>query len=467
MTDTTREGHVSVHIVEDEMANIPGELNMGRQLSEDKMVADVQKQLIKLSEVQNNVESLVAMGFERDIAQIALIYTDTIDSALEYLTADKAVDKHNFIRGDREDLCAICFLNLSLHTSAVVKGFEEEEKQAVIRNFAAERQVVKPVEVKENKDDERLCTICFCPVESEDQLAVLSCSHFFCRECISRWIESRTNDGKIAGKFIFCPNDACRSPFEDAEIQKFASEETLAKYQRIQTNHLVERNPNARWCPNPKCSKPVYRKGTVGCGCCGCTSSGTSECEHCGTQCCFECGNPPHGRFQSCPKIADENMINWAGDDVSKCPKCKVIILRTDGCNHMTCNCGHEFCWVCGGDYSKIHFQPLNPFGCPGMHGASSLGSFLIPCTRTPIGRFFFRLMMIFVVLVGVPIWIVLQFALCPLWCVFWLVLSPRLICEWWCETFWRWFDSSDGPVMYCAFWPILCCMCTYGECQN
>jgi hypothetical protein len=245
--ETTREGHVSVQILDDDTTNVP----FGRRLSDEKVVADVQKELIKYSEVQSNIEKLTAMGFDKDMASMALIYADTIDLAIEYLTADKAVDKHNFIRGDHEELCAICFQNRALHTSTVVNGGDEEEKKQFVRKLSSERKIVVPVEAKEHKEDERLCTICFCPVEFDDQMAILSCSHFFCRDCISKWIESRTNEGKIAGKFIFCPNDACRKPLEEAEIQKFASEEIWAKYQRIQTSHLVERDPNARWCPNP------------------------------------------------------------------------------------------------------------------------------------------------------------------------------------------------------------------------
>ena len=35
----------------------------------------------------------------------------------------------------------------------------------------------------------------------------------------------------------------------------------------------------------------------------------------------------------------------------NNCPKCEIPIDRISGCYHMTCTCGHEFCWYCLKDY--------------------------------------------------------------------------------------------------------------------
>ena len=34
-----------------------------------------------------------------------------------------------------------------------------------------------------------------------------------------------------------------------------------------------------------------------------------------------------------------------------RCTRCKFIVFKNDGCNHMTCRCGYEFCYVCGGKH--------------------------------------------------------------------------------------------------------------------
>jgi hypothetical protein len=45
----------------------------------------------------------------------------------------------------------------------------------------------------------------------------------------------------------------------------------------------------------------------------------------------------------------------------------------------MSCSiCGHEWCWLCGSDYSDRHFSPLNPFGCAGLQNRDDVGNFRI-----------------------------------------------------------------------------------------
>jgi ariadne-1 len=53
---------------------------------------------------------------------------------------------------------------------------------------------------------------------------------------------------------------------------------------------------------------------------------------------------------------AESENISWIRANTKKCPKCHRAIEKNQGCNHMVCSkaggCGHEFCWLCLGDWS-------------------------------------------------------------------------------------------------------------------
>ena len=44
-----------------------------------------------------------------------------------------------------------------------------------------------------------------------------------------------------------------------------------------------------------------------------------------------------------------------AQTQVCPSPNCQFTIEKNDGCNHVTCRCGHHFCWVCGEEWSRQH----------------------------------------------------------------------------------------------------------------
>ena len=39
------------------------------------------------------------------------------------------------------------------------------------------------------------------------------------------------------------------------------------------------------------------------------------------------------------------------------------MIERTEGCNHMTCKCGNQFCYVCGANWNTAHYGNHNANG--------------------------------------------------------------------------------------------------------
>jgi len=46
----------------------------------------------------------------------------------------------------------------------------------------------------------------------------------------------------------------------------------------------------------------------------------------------------------------------WVGAHTRPCPRCGTGVLKAGGCNHIRCACGHDWCFVCGGQYQQGHF---------------------------------------------------------------------------------------------------------------
>ena len=63
--------------------------------------------------------------------------------------------------------------------------------------------------------------------------------------------------------------------------------------------------------------------------------------------CASGCGRIYHGNAP-CTVSLDEASAAFIQESSKPCPQCGVHIHKTDGCNHMTCRCRCEFCWICG-----------------------------------------------------------------------------------------------------------------------
>ncbi|KAH7654483.1 E3 ubiquitin ligase RBR family protein [Dioscorea alata] len=91
------------------------------------------------------------------------------------------------------------------------------------------------------------------------------------------------------------------------------------------------------------------------------STTGCLECPQCHTLACVNCGAPWH-YTRTCEEyynlVAEDGEVddpdlgqlaqsnNWR-----RCQQCRQLIELTDGCHHMICRCGHEFCFSCGAEY--------------------------------------------------------------------------------------------------------------------
>jgi len=132
-----------------------------------------------------------------------------------------------------------------------------------------------------------------------------------------------------------------RSLVKDKSIQ--------SRYLRYITDCFVQCNRNLTWCPEPDCNHVIQT-----------TSPGEKLviCQ-CGREFCFKCSESWHAPLTCLylkkwlKKCADDSETShWINAHTKECPRCKIVIEKNGGCNHMVCRsstCKYEFCWTCLG----------------------------------------------------------------------------------------------------------------------
>uniref|UniRef100_A0A7S4WAG2 RBR-type E3 ubiquitin transferase n=1 Tax=Alexandrium monilatum TaxID=311494 RepID=A0A7S4WAG2_9DINO len=286
--------------------------------------------------------------------------------------------------------------------------------------YAQARQFASPAGGGSPRAAPEICTICY-EEQAPEHSFRLSCGHAWHRECLQRYVESNTEAGQVPVKCVYCG-----LPLKDGEIQELAGPAAFAKYQRFARNAEVETDPTLRWCPTPGCETVLRREAggsrvtpapalsattalMVAAGLAawaarglglswelqaassllalalalgraharGCHGDSDSrqgfgvQCPSCEQASCFDCGSAWHAG-QSCEEVAEQELASWAaGRNVGRCPRCRSMIEKNLGCNHMTCRaCKCQFCWLCSREWSHSHVCiGFSTSHCEGMLG--------------------------------------------------------------------------------------------------
>ncbi|KAI6841734.1 hypothetical protein KC340_g1232 [Hortaea werneckii] len=162
-----------------------------------------------------------------------------------------------------------------------------------------------------------------------DKFCQVPCEHWYCDDCLQRLFNAILTDQSLF------PPRCCQQPFEYAAIKPHLPEELAAQFE-AKKEELG--NKNRIYCSRPTCSAFIrmdHRDGRV------------AVCPDCKSETCMTCKGPMHE--DECPvDEALESVLKVAEDeDWQRCPDCKGMIELTFGCNHMTCPCSAEFCYVC------------------------------------------------------------------------------------------------------------------------
>ncbi|GAP89465.1 putative IBR finger domain protein [Rosellinia necatrix] len=188
--------------------------------------------------------------------------------------------------------------------------------------WAASRQVGKTRQ-------RRSCEACGEP----KHFAALSrapCQHEYCRQCLSRLFQDAMVDESLF------PPRCCKQPIPLDKSQLFL-DANVARQFRQKAVELA--TPNRTYCHNTDCAAfipPANCRHT------------TATCGECRGQTCTACKGAWHAG--DCPNDEQlQQVIRLAREQGwQRCQNCWGMVELNTGCNHMTCRCGFQFCYVCG-----------------------------------------------------------------------------------------------------------------------
>ncbi|KAG8488681.1 hypothetical protein CXB51_016639 [Gossypium anomalum] len=221
-------------------------------------------------------------------------------------------------------------------------------------------QVTQPVEQNESKSVKETCVICLEDTDSGSMFSVDGCMHRYCFSCMKQHVEVKLLHGMVPK----CPHEGCKSKLIVDSCRKFLTPkmiETLKQRMKEASIPVTERV----YCPYPRCSTLMsrsealeYSKDAL----VGAERSGARKCLKCHALFCINCKVPWHSnmtcqdykRKNPLPPVEDLKLKSLARMNLwRQCVKCNHIIELSEGCYHMTCRCGYEFCYNCGAEWKN------------------------------------------------------------------------------------------------------------------
>ncbi|XWS71332.1 hypothetical protein CRYUN_Cryun03dG0129200 [Craigia yunnanensis] len=221
-------------------------------------------------------------------------------------------------------------------------------------------QVTRPIEQNHGKTVKETCVICLEDTDFGCMFSVDVCMHRYCFSCMKQHVEVKLLHGMVPK----CPHEGCKLELTVDSCRKFLTPKMIETFkQRIKEASI----PIAEklYCPYPRCSALMsrsevseYAKDAL----VGAERSGTRKCLKCHGLFCINCKVPWHSnmtcedykRKNPHPPAEDLKLKSLATMNLwRQCVKCNHMIELSEGCYHMTCRCGYEFCYNCGAEWKN------------------------------------------------------------------------------------------------------------------
>ncbi|KAJ1272557.1 hypothetical protein BS78_06G211400 [Paspalum vaginatum] len=200
-------------------------------------------------------------------------------------------------------------------------------------------------------EDVHLCMICLTQTKGSNFIR-LPCRHLFCVKCMETLCRLHVKEGSLFQ--LVCPDTKCKVSIPPYVLKRLLTEEEFERWDRLLIQKTLDSMSDVVHCP--KCVIGCVEDESNNAQCPKCSFIFCSFCKglwHPGKQCLTPEQKiqlrKASGRMTEREVAEEMRTIRELYKDVQLCPKCRMAIAKTAGCNKMSCgNCGQYFCFTCG-----------------------------------------------------------------------------------------------------------------------
>ncbi|KAK3390954.1 hypothetical protein B0H63DRAFT_127913 [Podospora didyma] len=181
------------------------------------------------------------------------------------------------------------------------------------------------------------CLVCMDEEKPVHKTEKLKCGHRMCHSCLRR-----NFDLSLADPQQHMPPRCCNQPIPIEHVDRLFDRDFKRVWNKKYTEYTTR---NRIYCPSHQCGawirpEEIHR-----------TEDGRkyAKCSLCKTKTCCSCKGRWHSSRQ-CPRDDDTKQFleHAKREGMQRCYRCKHVVELKEGCNHMTCRCGAQFCMICG-----------------------------------------------------------------------------------------------------------------------
>jgi hypothetical protein len=176
---------------------------------------------------------------------------------------------------------------------------------------------------------------------------LLPCGHYLCTADLGRMCRAALKDNSMI------PPACCEQKLPVEVMRLVLNKDELFQIcQRVSEKAVA----NKMYCPNAVCSHLMNLDQLL---CFRSSESSVMACVSCEQPICILCKSFAHDGECQHVDPGDLQLIELAAlEGWKRCKSCYTFVSLKHGCNHITCVCNYEFCYVCEEEWT-------NPKSCP------------------------------------------------------------------------------------------------------